>query len=195
MDNKLQQQMDFIIEIDKLKRIERRTSLIGGARLENSAEHSWHLAMMALILHKHANNDLDLSRVLQMLLVHDIVEIDAGDTFAYDIDGYADKLDREMKAAKRLFGLLPAEQAQEMLELWLEFERQETHEAKFAASLDRLQPLIHNHHNQGDTWNKHGISSEQVFNRNREIAEGSAALWEFAEQLIQKSVDQGILKK
>ncbi|MEX2103828.1 MAG: HD domain-containing protein [Bacilli bacterium] len=194
MEN-LEKQINFLIEIDKLKNIERKTKIISGSRLENDAEHSWHLAMMAIILHKHANHDIDLFKVIKMLLVHDVVEIDAGDTFAYDTEGQVDKFDREIVAAKRLFGLLPEEQGNEMMELWIEFEKKETNEAKFAASLDRLQPLIHNHLNQGDTWKKYKITSEQVMKRNSEISNGSESLWEYAKQIINMSVDQGILSK
>ncbi|MCP1425535.1 putative hydrolase of HD superfamily [Paenibacillus xylanexedens] len=144
---------------------------------------------------EHANKDVDILKVIKMLLLHDLVEIDAGDTFAYDTVGHTDKYDRELKAAHRLFGILPKEQAEELLYLWLEFEAKQTPEAQFASSLDRLQPLIHNHQNEGDTWQKYNITSDQVLNRNREIANGSETLWEYAQQIIQKSVDQGILTK
>ncbi|WP_054957302.1 HD domain-containing protein [Paenibacillus dakarensis] len=194
MEN-LEKQINFLIEIDKLKNIERKTKIISGSRLENDAEHSWHLAMMAIILHKESNHDIDLYKVIKMLLVHDLVEIDAGDTFAYDTNGQIDKYERENLAAKRLFGLLPVEQGNELMELWIEFENKETNEAKFAASLDRLQPLIHNHLNQGDTWKKYNITSDQVINRNREISNGSESLWEFAKQIIDRSIDQGILSR
>ena len=195
MDTTLAEQMKFIVEIDKLKNIERKTKIIHGSRLENDAEHSWHLAMMALIFHKHANSDVDLLKVFKMLLIHDLVEIDAGDTFAYDTKGHDDKFEREIKAANRIFGMLPQDQRQQLMELWLEFEKKETAEAKFAASLDRLQPLIHNHLNEGDTWRKYNITSEQVYNRNKEIAGGSEKLWEVAQFIIDKSVEQGILTK
>ncbi|AZN39313.1 HD domain-containing protein [Paenibacillus albus] len=195
MEDMLSKQMEFLIEIDKLKQVERRTKIMSGDRLENDAEHTWHLAMMALILQGHANADVDLLKVIRMLLVHDLVEIDAGDTFAYDTKGNVDKHERELSAAKRIFGLLPEEQAAELMELWLEFEHKESQEAKFASALDRLQPLIHNHNNNGDTWQKYGISSSQVLNRNREIADASDKLWDYAQQLVRKSVDQGILKE
>lgn len=195
MENMMKQQIEFLVEIDKLKTINRKTKIIHDSRLENDAEHSWHLAVMALILQGHANREIDLFKVIKMLLIHDMVEIDAGDTFAYDIKGQADKLEREAKAAARLFGMLPEEQGKEMMDLWLEFEKKETGEAKFAASLDRLQPLIHNHLNQGDTWRKFNITSEQVLNRNKEIAEGSEKLWAYAESIIHKSVEEGILAK
>lgn len=195
MNESLQDQIQFLIEIDKLKTIERKTRIIHGERLENDAEHSWHLAMMALVLQNHANKDVDVLKVIKMLLVHDLVEIDAGDTFAYDTVGHTDKYDRELKAAHRLFGMLPVAQAEELLHLWLEFEAKETNEAQFASSLDRLQPLIHNYQNEGDTWQKYNITSDQVLNRNREIANGSETLWAYTQQLIQNSVDKGILTK
>jgi len=195
VENLLKEQINFIIEIDKLKTIERKTKIIHGSRLENDAEHTWHLAMMALVLHQHSNRSIDLLKVLKMLLIHDLVEIDAGDTFAYDTAGHNDKFERELQAAQRLFGMLPPEQEEEFMNLWLEFERKETDEAKFASSLDRLQPLIHNHLNQGDTWQKYQITSEQVINRNQEIGNGSRALWEVAQSIIDSSIEQGILAK
>ncbi|PYE47794.1 putative hydrolase of HD superfamily [Paenibacillus barcinonensis] len=195
MDETLQSQMQFLIEIDKLKTIERRTRIIHGERLENDAEHSWHLAMMALILQGHSNKDIDIFKVVKMLLVHDLVEIDAGDTFAYDTQGNIGKYERELKAAHRLFGMLPEQQAKELLSLWIEFEMKETQEAQFASSLDRLQPIIHNHQNEGDTWQKYNITSEQVLIRNAEMANGSETLWTYAQQLVQHSIDQGILKQ
>lgn len=194
MEN-LEQQIKFLIEIDKLKTIERKTKIISDSRRENDAEHSWHLAMMAIVLHKHANQEIDLFRVIKMLLVHDLVEIDAGDTFAYDTNGQGDKYERELLAAERIFGLLPEEQGAELMELWKEFENKKTKEAKFAASLDRLQPLIHNYLNEGDTWQKFNITSEKVLARNKEIAHGSEALWEYAQQIIHQSVERGILSK
>ncbi|TVX94712.1 HD domain-containing protein [Paenibacillus agilis] len=187
--------MHFLIEMDKLKSIERRTKLIHGSRLENDAEHSWHLAMMAIILQEHSNQKVDLFKVIKMLLIHDIVEIDAGDTFAYDTVGHHDKFDREQRAATRIFGLLPEEQGKELMDLWLEYERKETNEAKFAASLDSLQPLIHNYLNHGETWKKYGITSDKVLDRNRKMAKGSERLWEYAQEMIEKSVVQGYLSK
>ncbi|WP_153977590.1 HD domain-containing protein [Paenibacillus xylanilyticus] len=195
MSESLQDQIQFLIEIDKLKTIERRTRIIHGDRRENDAEHSWHLAMMALVLQSHANKEVDILKVIKMLLIHDLVEIDAGDTFAYDTTGYTDKFDREIKAAHRLFGMLPKEQAEEMHNLWLEFESKETNEAQFASALDRLQPLIHNYQNEGDTWLKYNVTSDQVINRNREMADASDTLWTYVQQLIQNSIDQGILNK
>lgn len=191
MQELLKKQLEFMIEIDKLKRIERRTRNIHNSRYENDAEHSWHLAVMAMVLQEHANEEVDLLKVIKMLLIHDLVEIDAGDTFAYDTKGHEDKLEREMKAAKRIFGMLPEEQEQQFLALWLEFEQKETSEAKFAAALDRLQPLIHNYMNQGETWRQYEVTSDRVIQRNQEIANGSAELWDYAHSLIQEAVEKG----
>jgi putative hydrolase of HD superfamily len=188
-------QINFLIEIDKLKTINRKTKIINESRLENDAEHSWHLAMMALILHSHSNEDINLSKVIKMLLIHDIVEIDAGDTFAYDMAGQEGKFERELHAANRIFGLLPVNQGEELKNLWLEYEQRETAEAKFAASLDRLQPLIHNHLNEGDTWQKFNITSDKVLNKNRQIEDGSTALWDYAQKIINDSIEKGILSK
>ncbi len=195
MNNQLQEQINFLIEIDKLKSIERKTKLINGQRLENDAEHSWHLAMMAIVLAGHSNQDIDLFKVIKMLLIHDLVEIDAGDTFAYDTKGHEDKYERELQAAKRIFGLLPDRQRDEMMDLWLEFEHKETDEAKFATSLDRLQPMIHNYFNQGETWKTYNINSDQVINRNREISKGSETLWEYAMSIVNKAIDEKLLPK
>jgi putative hydrolase of HD superfamily len=193
MKQQLAKQIEFIVEIDKLKNIERRTKLIHGSRMENDAEHSWHLAMMAIILHSHANEDVDLLKVIKMLLIHDIVEIDAGDTFAYDTAGHDDKFEREMQAARRIYGILPDDQARELMDLWLEFEQQETPEAKFALALDRLQPIIHNYRNQGDTWKKHQITGKQVRKRNEVIQSGSSSLWEYAQRIMKHAEEAGYL--
>lgn len=192
---RLQQQLNFILEVDKLKSIIRRTHLINEERLENTAEHSWHLAIMALILAEHANAPVDPLRVLKMVMIHDIVEIDAGDTFAYDEVGALDKREREEQAAVRIFGLLPADQQIEIRELWDEFEARETMDARFANSLDRLMPLLHNYHTKGRGWKKHGIVEGQVQKRNGHIAEGSQVLWEVVESLIADSVVKGYLRQ
>lgn len=161
--DRLAQQMAFIIEIDRLKTVLRRTLIADGSRYENSAEHSWHLALAAMILAEHSDEPVELLRVLQMLLIHDIVEIDAGDTFYYDDAGRQDKAEREQRAADHLFGLLPPDQRDQFHALWTEFEARETAEARFANALDRLMPLIHNTLNDGHTWRKNGISLEQVW--------------------------------
>ena len=187
---RLGQQIQFIVEVDKLKNVLRRTYLVDGSRRENTAEHSWHLTIMAVLLAEHANEKIDLLRVLKMLVVHDIVEIDAGDTFCYDDAGALTKAERENQAADRIFRLLPADQASELRELWQEFDERATNEAKFAAALDRLMPLLHNFHTEGGSWREHGITSTQVMERNRHIGEGSETLWEFAQSLINEAVER-----
>ena len=194
-EKRLQQQIQFIIEIDKLKKITRQTFLTDQSRKENDAEHSWHIALMAMLLLEHAATDsIDVFQVLKMLLIHDLVEIDAGDTFCYDEDGNRDKLAREIKAANRIFNLLPADQAKQFRELWDEFEARETPEARFAAALDRLQPLLHNYHTRGATWREHDVKRRQVVQRNSLIHEGAPALWTFAARLIDSAVEKKFLK-
>lgn len=188
-------QIEFIVEIDKLKTIYRQTRLIHDDRFENDAEHTWHLAMMALVMQEHANVEVDLLKVMKMLLVHDIVEIDAGDTFAYDVAGHVDKEERELKAAHRIFGILPAEQAEQLKQLWYEYEKRETEEAKFANAFDRLQPIIHNYNNKGESWQRHHITLNMVLKKNEYIKEGSALLWEFAQHIIYDAVEKGYLSK
>lgn len=190
---RLQQQINFISEIDQLKQIFRQTLLTDKSRQENDAEHSWHLAVMAILLSEYAVQDVDLLRVLKMVLVHDLVEIDAGDTFCYNETTVQDQAEREQRAANRIFGLLPADQAGELRSIWEEFEDRNTPEACFAAALDRLQPLLHNYWTQGGTWKQHDITQDKVMTRNQVIASGSPILWEFAESLIQDAVDQGFL--
>jgi len=190
---RLSQQIDFLIEIDKAKRILRQSLIADGSRRENDAEHSWHLALMAAVLCEYAGEPVDLLRVIKMLLVHDLVEIDAGDTFAYDDAGYETKLARERAAAERIFGLLPPDQAGEYRALWEEFEACETPEARFAAALDRLQPILLNHRTRGATWKKHGVTKERVLERNQGIAKGSAALWRLARALIEDAAARGYL--
>ncbi|TMV51950.1 HD domain-containing protein [Paenibacillus mesophilus] len=195
MKSRLEQQIEFILEIDKLKHVFRKSRLIRSERFENDAEHTWHLTVMAVLLSEHANApDLSLPKVLKMLLIHDLVEIDAGDTFAYDVKGLEGKYEREQAAANRLFGLLPEDQRAEFMELWEEFEARETNEAKFAAAMDRLQPVLLNCENEGQSWKEHGITSEQVLERNRHIGDGSSALWQHARKLIGRAVEQGFLK-
>lgn len=191
--DRLSRQLQFIIEIDKLKSVLRRTYLIDAPRRENSAEHSWHLAVMAVLLAEHANVPVDLLRVLKMLLVHDIVEIDAGDTYIYDVQGALDKARREQQAAERIFGLLPADQAAELRSLWDEFEARCSPEARFAAALDRLMPLLHNYTTEGRSWQEHGITSDMVLARNAQIGDGAAPLWETAQSLIADAVTRGYL--
>jgi putative hydrolase of HD superfamily len=186
-------QITFLLELDKLKEIKRQSRIIPSLRRENSAEHSWHIAIMALVLGRDYGKDVDLSRVVTMLLLHDIVEIDAGDTYAYDQEGYQDKEEREQEAAARIFGLLPPDQAETLRTTWEEFEQGASREARFAHSMDRLMPLLHNYYSQGSTWKSHGTCRSQVQNRMAKIREASPELWEFAENLIDRAVSQGYL--
>lgn len=194
MTDRLTQQIQFIAEIDRLKHILRQTWLLDASRRENDAEHSWHIAVMALLLVEHAEAPVDLSRVVKMLLIHDVVEIDAGDTFIYDTAGHADKDEREQRAAERIFGLLPPDQAAELRALWDEFEARDSAEARYAAAIDRLQPLMHNYLTQGKAWRAHGVTADQVLAMNRpRIGAASAALWQAAERMIAESVAKGWL--
>lgn len=188
---RLSQQLAFLAEADRLKSILRRTKLIGEERYENSAEHSWHFALMALTLTEHAAEGIDTARVIRMALVHDLVEIDAGDSFVYDLAAMAGKAEREQLAADRIFGLLPLDQATEFRALWDEFEEQETIEAKFAATIDRLCGMMPNYKNQGGSWKEHKITATQVTARNAPIAHGSPALWEAASLWIQEAIENG----
>ena len=192
MDHLLNQ-IEFIREIDKLKYIFRKTKLINSDRPENDAEHSWHLAMMAIVLAGHANEPIDLEKVMKMVLIHDIVEIDSGDVFAYDTTKSHDNFDEELKAARRIFGILPEEQAEEFINLWIEFEEMKTPESKFARALDRLEPLLQNASNNGGTWREFDVKYDKVIEKKKAIKDGSEELWRFAENLIDESVEKGIL--
>ncbi len=191
--DRLEQQLRFIIEMDKLKSVLRQTRLIHEARRENSAEHSWHLAMMALVLAEYAPDGTDALHALQLLLVHDVVEIEAGDTFCYDPDASLSKEERERAAADHLFGLLPPDQAADFRLLWEEFEAGQTAEARFANALDRLQPLLHNFHTEGGTWRLHGIRRAQVEGRMAPIQQGAPALWPHVLHLLQEAVAAGYI--
>lgn len=188
-------QIAFIKEIDKIKYIQRKTKLLNSDRNENDAEHSWHLAVMAIVLAEHSNEPIDVLKVVKMVLIHDIVEIDAGDTFIYDTQKNHDNTDEERIAANRIFGLLPKEQANELIEIWEEFEAGITKEAKFARAMDRLEPLLQNTSNNGGTWKEFNVSYDKVYNKKKVINEGSTTLWDFAEKLINESVENGILNK
>jgi len=192
-EERLQQQIEFVLEIDKLKSVLRQSYLLSGERRENSAEHCWHTAVMALVLAEHAREPVDALRAACMLLVHDIVEIDAGDTYCYDTEAAADKAERETAAADRIYGLLPADQVGELRKLWDEFEDAATREAKFARALDRLMPLLHNYHTQGRSWKEHGITSRQVLAHNAVVSEGSEVLWQFVQELVADAVEKGYL--
>ncbi|MGR6836059.1 HD domain-containing protein [Syntrophomonas erecta] len=194
-DQRFRQQFNFIIEIDKLKSIARQTLIVDGSRRENSAEHSWHLALMAILMLEHVDGgELDILKVVKMLLVHDIVEIDAGDVFAYE-ENDQERETREDKAAKRLFYLLPSDQAEELHQLWVEFEARQTPEAKWAASLDRLLPLAQNYATGGYTWKKYHISRDKVIQRNQVIQESSTRLWKYAQSIIDEASTRGYFSR
>lgn len=190
--DRLTKQMEFIMEIDKLKRIDRQTYLSGeGKRRENDAEHSWHLAMMALLLSEYASEKVDVLRVIGMVLIHDLVEIDAGDTYAYDSAGNTTKRDREVKAAERIFNILPKEQAAYIRGLWDEFEEGVTPEARFAGSLDKVQPILLNDSKGGVSWREHEVKYSQILKRNEKTPLGAEKLWEFAHDKIKDNVEKG----
>lgn len=192
--SRLARQIEFVVEIDKLKQVLRQTWLMDASRRENDAEHSWHLALLAVLLSEYASEpNLDLLRAVKMILVHDLVEIDAGDTFAYDTVGALDKPERERRAAERIFALLPADQAAEVRALWEEFEVRQTPEAKYAGALDRFQPILHNYFTEGKAWRQHGVTAAQVLARNAYMAEGVPALWEYVQELIGDAVAKGYL--
>ncbi len=178
-----------------MKYIERRTKLFNSDRRENDAEHSWHLAVMALILSDYSNEPIDLLKVLKMVLIHDIVEIDAGDTFMYDTLKSHDNSEEELLAARRIFGMLPGNQGKDLLAVWEEFEAGETAEAKFARTLDKLEPLLQNVSNRGGTWREYDVKYERVFSTKSMISEGSDFIWDYALKLLGQSVESGILKK
>src|SRR5690554_3532616 len=191
---RLEKQIRFIVEIDKAKTVFRQTVLMDGSRNENDAEHSWHLAVMAMLLLEYPKEQgLDELKIIRMALLHDLVEIDAGDTFCYDEVGAMDKEEREKKAAERIFNLLPVDQAREFRAVWEEFEARNTPESRFAAALDRLQPILHNYHTKGHSWIKHGIKKDQVLQRIKPIAESSETLWEYAKDIIEDAVHKGFL--
>lgn len=191
---RLKKQIDFIVEVDKLKHVYRQTLLMNGSRNENDAEHSWHLALMAMILGEHSNDkNIDMSKVIKMVLIHDLVEIDAGDTFCYDVKGNLDKAEREQAAADRIFNILPSDQAKEIRELWDEFEEGKTPESQFAVTLDRLQGFLHNYNTEGGTWRIHGITKDKVIDRCKPIADGSSILWEYVKEAIEDSIKKGYL--
>lgn len=191
--NRLNQQIRFILELDKLKSVLRQNYLIGQDRHENTAEHSWHLAMMAIFLFEYVDSEINLGHVLELILIHDLVEIYAGDTYCYDEDQTEDQKEREAQAAEKLFGLLPLDQTTRLHELRNEYEAGGSSEARFAASLDRLMPLLLNYHTQGRSWKEHAIKADQVLARNRLISQGSDKLWSFAQSIIEDSISKGYL--
>lgn len=194
MDERLAKQIAFSLEIDKEKNILRQTHLSGHGRNENDAEHAWHMAIMAYLLREYANEEVDITKVMLMCLIHDIVEIDAGDTYAYDSEGLATQKEREDKAKERIFSLLPEDQKNELISLFDEFEKYETPEAKFAHSMDNFQPLILNNSNEGGDWKEHGVTSKQVYGRQSKTRLGSEKIYEITDQIVQENIRKGNLK-
>ncbi|EHU4839608.1 HD domain-containing protein [Vibrio parahaemolyticus] len=192
---RLEKQLALLIELDKLKSVLRRTRVKSAeGRLENSGEHSWHVALMAVLMEEHANAPVDICRVMKMLLIHDVVEIDAGDTFVYDTAASKEQAEKEIKAAERLFGMLPTDQGQELLALWQEFEAAQSDDAKYAKALDRLIPMLLNYHNNGQSWKENSVTREQAFTINKRIEFGSVTLWDKAKELIEEATEKGWLK-
>lgn len=188
---RFKKQLDFILEIDKEKNIYRQTHLTGYLRAENDAEHAWHSAVMIYLLREYANEDFDIAKAMMMMLIHDIVEIDAGDTYAYDTEGLKTQQEREEKAAERIFGLLPSDQKEELKALFEEFEACETTEAKFAKVMDNFQPLLLNNSNNGADWKEHKVNKSQVTNRQSKSKFGSEEIWKYTLELIDENVKKG----
>ena len=195
MDNRMEKQLAFSLEIDKVKNIFRQTHLSGCGRNENDAEHSWHMAIMAYLLQEYANEEIDIAKVMLMCLIHDIVEIDAGDTYAYDKVGLQSQKAREDVAKQRIFSILPQEQAEEFIALFDEFEAYETPEAKFAHAMDNLQPLMLNNSNNGGDWRAHHVTAEQIYGRQSKTRLGSEKLFEVIDRIIQDNIEKGNIKK
>lgn len=192
---RLEQQLAFILEIDKVKNIFRQTYLADRNRKENDAEHSWHIALMAILLREYAEETVDVLRVMTMVLIHDLVEIDAGDTYAYDVDGAQTKRERELQAAERIFGILPDDQGKYFRQLWDEFEEYETADSKYAHLLDNLQPLLLNDASGGISWGEHEVRKAQIYKRNDRIEETSKAIWEYMKSVIDNNILKGNIKE
>lgn len=194
MDKRLSDQLDFSLEIDKEKNILRQTHLSGGGRRENDAEHAWHMAIMAYVLREYSNEEVDIAKVMLMCLIHDIVEIDAGDTYAYDKEMIETQKAREDAAKERIFGMLPDDQKRELSDIFDEFESYETPEAKFAHVMDNLQPIMLNDNNDGGDWKEHGVTAEQIYERQRKNLLGSEKLFEVSDKIIKKNIRNGNIK-
>ncbi|MDD3183719.1 MAG: HD domain-containing protein [Anaerostipes sp.] len=193
--SRLEQQLQFIVEIDKVKKITRQTYLADLSRKENDAEHSWHMALMAFILKEYANEEVDVLHVIEMLLIHDLVEIDAGDTYLYDEEARKEAAIREEKAAQRIFQMLPKEQEKYVYDLWREFEDRETPESKFANTLDRVQPILLNDAGDGLAWREHEVNIDQVMTMNHRTKDGSNVLWNHLLEIFEKHMNQGNIKR
>ncbi|MBE6665872.1 MAG: HD domain-containing protein [Ruminococcaceae bacterium] len=195
MEKRIEKQLAFSLEIDKVKNVFRQTHLSGHGRLENDAEHSWHIAVMAYLFREYANEQVDIAKVMMMCLIHDIVEIDAGDTYAYDEEGLKTQKNREDAAKQRIFSILPTEQANELISLFDEFEAYETAESRFAHVMDNLQPLILNNSNNGNDWKEHHIKSAQIYKRQSKTKLGSEKLFDVIDNIIQENIQKGNLKE
>ncbi|MDO5559866.1 MAG: HD domain-containing protein [Oscillospiraceae bacterium] len=191
MDERLKKQLEFILEIDKEKSIYRQTHISGYTRNENDAEHAWHMAVMAYLLKEYSNEEIDISRVMIMCLIHDVVEIDAGDTYAYDTEGLKTQKAREDAAKERIYSILPDDQKSELQKIFDEFEENKSPEARFAHSMDNLQPLLLNNSNNGEDWRKHGVTSAQIYKRQTKTKDGSHKLYELTDELIQENIKKG----
>ncbi len=195
MDDRLKKQLDFALEVDKEKNIFRQTHLSGHGRNENDAEHAWHMALMAYLLKEYSNEPVDIARVMIMCLIHDVVEIDAGDTYAYDEEGLKTQKEREDKAKERIFSILPEDQKEELISLFDEFEEYQTPESKFAHAMDNLQPLILNNSNGGDDWKEHEVTAEQIYGRQSKTRLGSEKLYEeVTDKLVQENIEKGNIR-
>ena len=191
--DRFKKQIDFIVEIDKIKHIFRKTRLFDGSRFENDAEHAWHFALLALVLQEYANDSIDVHKVITMALIHDIVEIDAGDVIAYDTEQRLLAEEKERKAAERIFGMLPDEQRDEFMKIWNEFEERKTPEARFAAALDRFEPILQNYMTNFSTWKEHDITHSMLMKTNQHIAEGADVLWQTVELMFSEALDSNAI--
>lgn len=188
---RFKKQVEFLIEIDKLKHVFRKTKLFNGSRYENDAEHAWHLSLMAMVLSEHANERVDVAKVIKMVLIHDIVEIDAGDVIVYDQQNRALAQEKESAAAERIFGMLPDDQKEEFINLWREFEARDTPEAKFAAAIDRFEPILQNHLLDYHAWRAYGVSFDMLHDNNQHIKEGSEIIWDAVQKIFADAKDKG----
>lgn len=195
INKRLLKDIDFIVEIDKMKTILRQTSVIGLDQRENDAEHSWHISLMAVMLQEYSNEKIDILKVIKMLLIHDLVEIYAGDTFCYDAVGNSDKRERELKAAEKIYGMLDIDKGGELRSLWDEFEKMKTPEALFAASMDRMQPMLSNYYNDGGTWKKYGVKKDSIYKRISPVEKTSDELWAYMKHIIEDAEKKGYIEK
>lgn len=195
MEQKIITDIEFIVELEKMKSVFRKTKVIGEDRYEDDAQHSWHISTMAMVLEEYADHDVNIDKVIRMLLIHDLVEIYAGDTFGYDTEGYKDKFERETKAADKLFGMIDSEKGSYMRSLWDEFEAEESNDALFALTMDRLQPILSNFYNDGGTWLEHGVKRSAIEKRIAPMKKASMQIWNYANSLLDKAIEQGFVEE